>query len=37
MPRIKEAPMYGVKNIKFESDLNGVKAITDFSNYEFLK
>jgi len=37
VPRIKEAPMYGVKNIKFESDLNGVKAITDFSNYEFLK
>jgi len=37
VPRIKETPMYGVNNIKFESDLNGVKAITDFSNYEFLK
>lgn len=37
VPRIKETPMYGVKNIKFESDLSGVKAITDFSNYEFLK
>lgn len=37
VPRIKETPMYGVKNIKFESDLNGVKAISDFSNYEFLK
>jgi len=37
VPRIKEIPMYGVNNIKFESDLNGVKAITDFSNYEFLK
>lgn len=37
VPRIKEIPMYGVKNIKFDSDLNGVKPITDFSNYEFLK
>jgi len=37
IPRIRETPMYGVKNIKFQSDLNGAKAITDFSNYEFLK
>lgn len=37
VPRIRETPMYGVKNIKFQSDLNGAKAITDFLNYEFLK
>jgi len=37
VPRIKETPMHGVKNIKFESDLNGVKVIDDFSNYTFLK
>lgn len=37
VPRIKETPMYGVTNIKFESNLNGVRAISDFSNYDFLR
>ena len=36
VPRIKETPMHGIKNIKFESNLNGVESINDFSNYEFL-
>jgi hypothetical protein len=37
IPRIKETPMYGIKNIKFESDLNISKSINNFSEYPFLK
>ncbi len=37
VPRIKEIPMNGVKNIKYESNLNSSKEIKDFSNYNFLK
>jgi|TARA_B100001964_G_C14244920_1_gene606911 hypothetical protein len=37
VPRIKETPMHGIKNIKFESNLNGAKNIDNFSSYEFLK
>ena len=37
VPRIKETPMHGIKNIRFESNLNGIESINDFSNYEFLK
>ena len=29
--------MNGVKNIKYESNLNSSKEIKDFSNYNFLK
>jgi len=37
VPRIKETPMSGLRNIKFESNLNGIESINDFSNYEFLQ
>ena len=37
VPRIKETPMHGIKNIKFESNLNGAENINDFTKYEFLK
>jgi hypothetical protein len=37
VPRIKETPMYGVKNIKFVSDLNSAESISKLSDYEFLK
>ena len=37
IPRIKETPMHGIKNIRFESNLNGIENINDFFNYEFLK
>ena len=37
VPRIKETPMYGLKNIKFESNLDGSESINNFSEYNFLK
>ncbi len=37
VPRIKETPMYGLKKIKFESNLDSSESITNFSEYKFLK
>lgn len=37
VPRIKENLMSGIKNIKFQSNLNGVKCINNFNKYIFLK
>lgn len=37
IPRLKENPMNGVENIKFTSDLNGVKNLEDFKKTEILK
>ena len=37
VPRLKEIPMYGLKKIKFESNLDGSESIKNFSDYNFLK
>ena len=37
IPRILETPMEGLKNINFESNLNGIENINNFSDYEFLQ
>ena len=37
VPRIKEKLMSGIKNIKFQSNLNGVNSIKNFNKYRFLK
>jgi hypothetical protein len=37
VPRIKENLMPGIKHVKFQSNLNGVKSINNFSKYKFLK
>jgi hypothetical protein len=37
VPRIREDLMSGIKNIKFESNLNGVKSINNLNKYKFLK
>jgi hypothetical protein len=35
VPRLNEVPMFGVKNIKFQSDLTGVKSLNQFDKNSF--
>ena len=35
VPRLKEKPMTGVKKIKFQSDLTGIKSLNQFDEDSF--
>ena len=35
VPRLKEKPMAGVKKIKFQSDLTGIKSVNQFDDDSF--
>ena len=37
IPRLKESPMNGVSNIKFNSDLNGVQNLKNFDKIDILR
>ena len=37
VPRLKEKPMAGVKKIKFQSDLTGIKSVNQFDEDSFIQ